>query len=131
MRRHNREARQRFGEWLDITLDNRGIAGKTLAEQIGVNDSTISRIRGGASLPSMPVVSEIARVLDLDPIRLAVTASLIPADSMPGVEPYEMPKPTAQRESVRRQIAHIRGLSDTGRDRLLEAYNEIAEGNSP
>lgn len=127
MRRHNREARQRFGEWLDLTLENRGMPGKTLAERIGVNDSTVSRIRSGGSGTTMEVITAIADVLELDAIRLAVTAGLT---ALPGVEPYEMPQPTAQRESVKRQIGRIRGLSDQGRAKLLETYDEIAKGGS-
>lgn len=128
MQRHNKEARQRFGEWLDITLDNRGIQGRTLAEQTGVDDSTVSRWRAGASLPSMDIIVRMAAFLGLNWQRLALTATLIPQDTVPDLEPYPMPQPTARRESVKRQIARIRGLSDVGRDRLLATYDEVTRG---
>lgn len=131
VQRHNREARMSFGEWLDTTLDNEGIASRVIAEWAEVDDSTVSRWRAGASLPSMQAIASIARLLNLDWQRLAVTASVLPSEvAGPNIEPYPMPKPTAKRQSVKRQIARIKGLSPEGRDRLLETYDELMEGDS-
>lgn len=118
-----------FGEWLDVTLDNMGIQGKELAEGTGVDDSTVSRWRAGASTPNMKAIADMAKVLGLNWQRLAVTARVLPPEATPGVEPYPMPRPTAKRQSVKRQISRIKGLSPAGRDRLLEAYDEITEGS--
>lgn len=117
-----------FGEWLDITLSNRGIQGRGLAERLGVNDATVSRWRSGKSVPSLEIVRAIAEVLELDAPRLALTAGVVPLELVgPGIEPYPMPEPTARRESVRRQIARIHGLSDEGRNKLLQTYDEITD----
>lgn len=120
-----RHSPSQFAEWLDITLDNRGISGRNLAELIGVAENAVSRWRTGGSQPSAGNVARMADALDLDRQRLAVTAGVgtdfIPAD----VKPYPMPEPTAQRDSVRRQIARIKGLTEDGREALLKAYDEM------
>lgn len=114
-----------FAEWLDITLENRGVSGRTLADQIGVHENAVSRWRSGTSTPTSDNVAKMARVLDLDARRLALTAGVLAPEFAPDVEPYPMPEPTAQRESVRRQIARIKGLSEDGHKALLEAYDKM------
>jgi transcriptional regulator with XRE-family HTH domain len=122
--RSNRRQREQFGRFLDVTLDNLGISSRTVAQRLGMDDSAVSRYRNGVSLPSASVLADLARILDLDPLRLTVTAGHVPAD-VAGVDPYPMPTPTAQRESVRRQIERIKGLSDTDRGKLLDTYDEL------
>lgn len=114
-----------FAEFLDITLNNRSISGRTLAEQLGVSDAAVSRWRTGASTPSAETVARIATALDLDPRRLAVTAGVLRPEFAPGVEPYPVPEPTAQRDSVRRQIARIKGLSEDGKEAMLRLYDQM------
>ena len=113
----------RFGEWLDITLSNQEIMGRTLAEKVGVHDSAVSRWRAGAAVPNMETVAKIAEVLCVEPLRLAVTADLIPAQ-VAGVEAYEPPQPTERYASVKRQIQRIRGTTEATRMKLLQAYEE-------
>lgn len=124
-RRHAHRPPSEFAEWLDITLDNREMSGRSLAEAMGVADAAISRWRTGASSPSRDNILKMAEVLDLDAARLAVTAGVIPPEFAPGVAPYDVPEPTAQRESVRRQIARIKGLSDDGKKALLSTYDRL------
>lgn len=124
--RTHKSPHHEFGEWLTLTLANRGMASRQLAEELGVADAAVSRWRTGASRPQMNSLTEIARVLNLDPLRLAVTAGVIPG-SLAQAKPYPMPQPEAQRESVRRQIARIRGLSEAERDGLLAAYEDLIE----
>lgn len=112
-----------FGQWLDITLSNRGILGRTLAEAVGVHDSAVSRWRSGTSTPDIPTLMRVAEFLCLDWQRLAVTAGAIP--EWAGIESYPMPHATAKRESVRRQIGRIKGLSTEGRQALLSTYDEM------
>jgi|SRR5882757_1829703 len=113
-----------FGEWLDITMSNRRMMGRTLAEAIGVHDSAVSRWRAGAGAPSMDVLARMAEVFDVDPLRLAVTAGQVP-QKIAGVSPLAPPEPTAQRESVRRQLSHLKGVTDSTRRKLLSAYEEM------
>jgi hypothetical protein len=65
----------------------------------------------------------IARALNVDGIRLAVTAGLLSSEEA-GRLPLPMPEPTARRKSIKRQIARIRGLTDQEKQHLMEAYDE-------
>lgn len=121
----SRRAREQFGDWLDVTLSNAGILGRTLAEHLGIHESAVSRLRNGTSAPSAETLEGIAGYLDLDSARLAVTSGLVSSSMAGGAKPYPMPEPTAQRESVRRQITRIKGLSDETRGRLLDTYEEL------
>jgi transcriptional regulator with XRE-family HTH domain len=117
-----------FGAWLDATLSNKRIMSRTLAESVGVHDSAVSRWRAGAGLPTAEAVQGIARVLDVDPLRLMVTAGLVP-ERVAGVKPLPAPEPTARRERVRKQLGKVKGLTDKERSALLEAYEDIAMGD--
>lgn len=119
-----RKQGKEFGEWLDITMSNQRMMGRTLAEAVGVHDSAVSRWRAGNGAPSMEVLAKMAEVFRVDPLRLAVTAGQIPGN-VAGVDPLPMPTPTAQRESARLQIARIKGVTQATRRKLLAAYEEI------
>lgn len=123
-----RRARTRndFGEWLDLTLSNKGVSGRTLAEVAGVHESAVSRWRSGAAAPAMESIERMATVLDVEPLRLAVTAGIISA-SVAGVEPLPMPEATARRESVRRQLANLRGVTERERKELMRVYEDTRE----
>src|SRR4051812_11694260 len=99
----NRKGNRLFGEWLDITLSNQGVQGRTLAEAIGVHDSAVSRWRSGTGAPSAESIEPMAELLGVDALRLSVTAGLV-SEKVAGVEPLPMPEPTAQRQSVKRQL---------------------------
>lgn len=119
----SRKKRKEFGEWLDITLSNRRIMSRALAGDLGVHDSAVSRWRAGAGVPAMDTTFRLAEILDVDPMRLAVTAGHVP-EEVAGVEPLPMPEPTERHESVRRQIGRIRGVTDQTRRKILAAYEE-------
>lgn len=112
----------RFAQWLDITMSNRGIKGTDLARKIGVHDSAISRWRNAQGIPSLDAVMKLASALDVDPLRLAVTARLMDSEAV-HVEPLPPPEPTARREYVREQIKQIKGLDRHEVARLLAAYD--------
>lgn len=115
-----------FGEWLDITLSNRGIMGRALADAVGVHDSAVSRWRAGQGVPSIEALERIAEFLSVDPLRLSVTAGQIPP-KVAGVEPFEIPEPTARREAVKRQLSRIRGVTEAERRLLLRAYEDATQ----
>lgn len=114
---------QDFGEWLDVTMSNKNISGRTLAEVAGVHESAVSRWRSGTAVPSMDSIEKMAATLGVEALRLAVTAGVISA-GVAGVEPLPQPEPTARRESVRRQLANLRGVTDRERRLLLQAYED-------
>jgi transcriptional regulator with XRE-family HTH domain len=116
--------RQTFARWLDLTMENRGISGRSLAKRLKVHDSAVSRWRSGEQGPSLDTVLKIAKALDVDAIRLAVTAGLLNGEAV-GHEPLPMPEPTVRRKSVKRQIRQIRGLTAKERQRLIEAYDDV------
>jgi transcriptional regulator with XRE-family HTH domain len=112
-----------FGEWLDVTMSNQGISGRTLAEVTGVHDSAVSRWRSGTAVPSMDSIERMASTLGVEALRLAVTAGVV-SPKVAGLEPLPMPVPTARRESVKRQLANLRGVTDEERRLLLQAYED-------
>lgn len=114
-----------FAEFLDITLNNLGMTNRSLADHVGVHENAVGRWRSGASTPTGENVAKMASALNLDAQRLAVTAGALAPELAPGVEPYPMPEPTAQRDSVRRQIARIKGLSEDGKEALLSTYDRL------
>jgi len=114
-----------FATWLDATLSEKKIMGRTLAEKVGVNDSAVSRWRAGTAVPPMDTLAHIAQALGADPLRLAVTAGHL-SSSVAGVEPLPVPPPTARHEAVKRQLGHIKGLTRESRRKLMETYEEIA-----
>lgn len=113
-----------FGRWLDLTMGNQGIKGRTLARKLRVHDSAVSRWRSGQGAPEMDTCMRLAKILDVDPIRLAVTAGLMDGDLI-GVETLPLPEPTAQRQAVRGQLEKLR-LPPREREQLIEFY-EVAE----
>lgn len=120
-----RKGNRHFGEWLDITLSNKGVMGRTLAEAIGVHESAVSRWRAGTGAPGSESIEPMAELLGVDALRLSVTAGLVPAN-VAGVEPLPMPEATAQRESVKRQLARLRGVTEAERKLLLQAYEDAS-----
>lgn len=113
-----------FGEWLDVTLSNKGIMGRALADRVGVHDSAVSRWRAGQGVPSIDALQRIAEFLDVDPLRLAVTAGQVP-EKVAGVEPLTIPEPTARRQAVKRQLGRIRGITESERQHLLVTYEDM------
>lgn len=114
---------ERFAQWLNVTMENRGIRATDLAKKLKVTDSAVSRWRSGAGTPSMDAVLRLAKVLSTDPVRLAVTAGLMDSD-LTGAKPLPMPEPTARRKRVKDQLWNIKGLTSKERQHLIDAYDE-------
>jgi transcriptional regulator with XRE-family HTH domain len=113
-----------FGHWLDLTMSNRKITGRALAKALKVHESNVSRWRAGNGVPNMDSCLRLGKYLDVEPIRLAVTAGLIDGE-LAGVEPLPLPEPTQYRKAVKQQILAIKGLTVRERQRLLDAYDEM------
>ena len=119
-----RSDQEYFSEWLDRTLVQRGISGGEVAKALGVNDSAVSRWRRGKASPGLDSVMRLAEFLEVQPVRLAVTAGLMKQEAV-GVPPFSMP--TEDTSSMRRAKDHIMktpGLSKGDREALLNALKE-------
>jgi transcriptional regulator with XRE-family HTH domain len=114
---------ERFARWLNVTMENRGIRATDLAKKLKVTDSAVSRWRSGAGTPSMDAILRLAKILNVDGVRLAVTAGLMDSQ-LTGAKPLPMPEPTAQRKRIKEQIWKIKGLTAKERQILIDAYDE-------
>lgn len=113
----------RFAQWLNMTMENRGVRAVTLAKKLKVTDSAVSRWRSGGGLPSMDACLRLAKVFQVeDPMRLAVTAGLVDGELI-GKAPLPMPEPTARRKRVKEQLANIKGLTARERQLLIDTYD--------
>lgn len=119
-------ATDRFAQWLNLTMENRGVRATDLARRLKITDSAVSRWRSGAGVPSMDAVLRLGQILDVDPVRLAVTAGLMDGD-MARIAPLPMPEATARRNRVKQQLGKIKGLTERERQHLLDAYDERTE----
>lgn len=115
-----------FPSWLDRTLVERGIAGGEVARALGVNDSAVSRWRNGKASPGLDSVMKLARFLEVNPVRLAVTAGLMKEDEA-GAEPLPMPEDTRTKTMVYDQIMAMRGLTRAEKLALVQAYDRVSE----
>lgn len=115
-----------FSDWLDRTLIERDIAGGEVARALGVNDSAVSRWRNSKASPGLDSVMKLAQFLEVDPIRLAVTAGLMKSHEV-GSEPLPMPEDTKARSLVHTQILGMRGLTRSEKMALIATYDKVAE----
>ncbi len=120
-----------LGQWLDVTMTNRGLRNRALAQAMGVHESAVHNWRKGKNVPQLATLQRLAAELNVDPIRLAVTAGLWEPS---GVDPLPMPEPVARRAKARRRAADLLDELTTptgeireggGDDATLEALNTI------
>lgn len=67
-----------FGEWLQAELDSRKIKASDLADRSGVDKTIISRALAGERMPKPETLVEIAKGLDVLPIRIFEAAGYLP-----------------------------------------------------
>lgn len=113
---------ERFGKWLDLTCQNRGIRNRDLARKLHVSDSAVSSWRSGRKVPGMDTTMRLAKILDTDPIRLAVTAGIMDGELV-GIKVLPLPEPTVQRETVKATLKKIKGITMDEIQRMLDAYD--------
>lgn len=121
-----------FGRWLSITMGNKGLVAKDLAESVGVNASTLSRWMTGQAVPGMDRCVKLAAALNVDPGRLAVTAGQMHPEvaRAANLDPLPIPPPTARLQHLKKQIDAIKGATPEVRQKLMEALNEeMDKGN--
>lgn len=115
-----------FARWLDLTMENRNITGNALAKLMGVNISQVSRWRNGHGLPSLKTMYRLGRALQVDPIRLAVTAGLLTPEET-GKTALQMPSARARADRLAGQLAKIKGLHESERKMLIDYYRSMQE----
>jgi transcriptional regulator with XRE-family HTH domain len=118
-----------FGQWLDVEIRNRGIKACDMAKTLHVHDSVISRWRNGTCTPQASTIWPLASYLDVDPLRLAVTAGLVDRETA-RVPPYEVPMDHHTIARVREALEGIRGLTKKERKHLLSVYVELQKEKS-
>lgn len=125
---------RRLGAWLDVTMANRGMKNRDLAKEVQVHESAVHNWRKGKNVPQLPTLQRIAQVLNVEPVRLAVTAGLLDP-TLVGQDPLPIPEPVAQRRKDRMKAREllielteltekIRGNGDVD-IHTLEALNHI------
>lgn len=112
-----------FASWLDRTLTEQEISGSDVARAVSVSDGVVSRWRNGKGRISLDNARKLASFLEVDPLRLIVTAGLMHAEEV-GAEPLPIPKDTRTRELVLEQIMNIRYLTKEDKKNLIEAYDK-------
>ena len=118
---------EEFGRWLDLTMENRNISGNKLAEMMNVNISQVSRWRNAKGRPSLKTMYRLGRILEVDPIRLAVTAGILTPEET-GKTALVMPSPRARADRLAKQLSKIKGLHPTERDALVAFYRSMQKG---
>ena len=72
--------RMNFGMWLRRQRTERQLKQSTLADQLHVSSSFLSRLEKGEKTPSMELLQRLARVWGMDLRRLQLRAHIIPDD---------------------------------------------------
>ena len=116
--------KETFARWLDTTMENRNISGNKLAQMMGCDISQVSRWRNGHGLPSLKTMYRLGRALEVDPIRLAVTAGVLTPEET-GKTALQMPSPRARVDRIAKQLSKIKGLHESERSALIKFYKEM------
>lgn len=114
---------QSFADWLDRTLTERKISGGEVARSVGKSDGTVSKWRSGKAKPSLASVRKLAAFLDVDPLRLIVTAGLMSSEEA-GVDRLPIPRETVRVQRAKEQIMKNPYLSRGDREALLKTLVE-------
>ncbi|PRH79423.1 hypothetical protein C6N75_10100 [Streptomyces solincola] len=128
MTRRSRD-KKRFGQWLKLIMLTRGLTGVEIAEATGVDNSAVSKWRNGTLLPGEEACEKLAKFLDVDPLRLAVTAGLI-SEEIARVPPLPPPDDTELAAVERESIADLVSKKISrkrDREALLAALEALSE----
>lgn len=122
-----------FAQWLTVSMDNQGLSGRKLAKQLGYTDGMVVRWKKGERVPSPGTLIKIAKIFDVTPGRLLVTAR---PDEFPAAdfgEPLAVPSPKAYRRRVREYLhsgtAPIREVDAQALDRMFAATELLRHGD--
>lgn len=116
----------RFGQWLEATMQSRGLSQADMARQVGVADVQVSRWRRGQVTPSVRYLHRLASTFDVPRTMLDQLAGY------PGDEPEQHegePEVNPQREAeIQAYQARYREIMTTQvPPRLWDAYAKACE----
>lgn len=98
------KSKSRLGRKLGNQISSRrkelGITQAALAEVVGINTESISRIERGTALPSLTTLELIANHLQTSPSRLLETSSSLAEDYSRQIAALLEPLPTGRRDFV-------------------------------
>ena len=75
-----------FAQWLNATMQSRGLSQASVARQIGVADAQVSRWRRGQVTPSVRYLHRLATAFDVPRVRLEHMAGY-PVEDAEAVDP--------------------------------------------
>lgn len=101
-----------FALWLRVTLRERSLKPKRLADKMGVSAAAVTNWTKGKQAPAMEQLQAMAQVLDLpkeDFVPLCVLAGRLREEDT-GVTPLAVPRGrAADMERIEQQIPHLTG----------------------
>jgi transcriptional regulator with XRE-family HTH domain len=103
----------RFARWLIVSMDNKGMSGRKLAKLLDYHDTSVSKWKAGEATPSVATLVKIAKIFDVPPTRLLVTARPDEFKAEDFGEPLPVPARAAYRTRIRE---HIRSMPIEERD---------------
>jgi len=115
----NQDQADRLAAYLRSTRQARGLSGRQLAFQVGIDPATITRLEQGRILnPNLDKLRDIAGVLGVPAADLYAVADWMPKDELPSFRPYLR---TKYRDLPPEAVAEIESVFDRlARDYRLE-----------
>jgi predicted transcriptional regulator len=113
---------KKFALWLDNTMSNEEMSGRTLANLLGVNDSQVSRWRHGDGIPRPDTIGRLAEIFKVDTMRLLQLSGVV---HLPGVEPLPIPTSTGRLKRLETRIYSLPGLSRAEAEVLVRTLRDI------
>lgn len=117
-----------FGEWFSRTLSDRALQGSEIADALGVSKALVSKWRNGKMRPGVGQCLKLAELLNVDPMRMLVTAGH--ADPSERYERLPWPEDKIRHEIVLDQLGRVTSLKDKERSMLYHTLRSawLAEG---
>jgi transcriptional regulator with XRE-family HTH domain len=78
---------QPFAQWLNATMQSRGLSQAAVARDLGVADAQVSRWRRGQVTPSVRYLQHLATAFDVPRVRLEQMAGYPTEEPAEGIDP--------------------------------------------
>jgi transcriptional regulator with XRE-family HTH domain len=106
--------RQNLPKVIQREREARGITQEQLAERSGIHSTTVGKIERGAQIPSIALLTILAKALDVSVLELLRAA---------------LPETVAMADSVKEDetVSHVRSLPKPERRRLLQLLGALEE----
>lgn len=116
----------RFGQWLEATMQSRGLSQADMARQVGVADVQVSRWRRGHVPPSVRYLHRLASTFDVPRSMLDQLAGY-PADEPEQNEGFPEVNPQTEAAIQAYQARYRENLTTQVPRRLWDAYAKACE----